>query len=137
MNIVDRSSGRVYQIKATSMTSLGIQYCQADSSGNVIANSCGAAPVLPCTTNATSACPIVANFNAKANIQDITNPASPISIDGNATLQVSITDRGEPGSSDTIGITLYDKSNTLWLSSNWNGVKTLEQLIGGGNLVAH
>ena len=35
MNIIDRSSGRVYQIKATSMTSLGIQYCQADSSGNV------------------------------------------------------------------------------------------------------
>jgi hypothetical protein len=136
MNIIDRSSGRVYQIKATSMTSLGIQYCQADSNG-IIANSCGAAPVAPCTTNATVACPILANFNAKANIQDITNPVSPISIDGNATLQVSMTDRGEPGASDSIGITLYDKNNALWLSSNWNVTKTVEQQLGGGNLVAH
>src|SRR5439155_2204016 len=137
MNIIDRSSGRVYQIKATSMTSLGVQYCQADASGNIIATSCGAAPVPPCITNATPTCPIVANFNAKANIQDITNPASPISIDGNAALQVSMTDRGEPGSSDSIAITLYDKNNALWLSSYWNGTKTLEWRLGGGNLVGH
>jgi len=48
-----------------------------------------------------------------------------------------MTDRGEPGSSDLIGITLYDKNSALWLSSNWNGTKTLEQQLGGGNLVAH
>ena len=78
-----------------------------------------------------------AAFNGKANIQDITDPLNPISIDGNATLQVELTDNGEPGSSDTIGITLWNKSGGLWFASNWNGTKTVEQALGGGNLVIH
>ncbi len=46
-----------------------------------------------------------ATFKGKANIQDITNPVAPISVDGNATLQVQMTDKGEPGRDDTIAIT--------------------------------
>ena len=77
-------------------------------------------------------------FNGKANIQDITNPlAPPISIDGNATLTVTMTDKGEPGSSDSIGITLYNKSGGVWYTSYWSGTQTVEQTIGGGNLVVH
>jgi hypothetical protein len=90
-----------------------------------------------CTTSATASCPITANFNSKANLQDITNPAAPFPVDGNATLQVNMTDRGEPGANDTIGITVYNKSGGLWFSSNWSGTLTLEQLLGGGNLVGH
>ena len=81
--------------------------------------------------------PWTATFNGKANIQDITNPLAPISIDGNATLQVTMTDNGEPGGSDTIAITVWNKSGGLWFSSKWDGTKTVEQLIGGGNLVVH
>jgi hypothetical protein len=78
-----------------------------------------------------------ATFNGKANIQDITDPLNPIAIDGNATLQVKMTDMGEPGSSDTISITVWNKSGGLWFSSNWDGTKTIEQLLGSGNLVVH
>ena len=39
-----------------------------------------------------------------------------------------MTDKGEPGSSDTIGITVWNKSGGLWFSSNWNGTKTVEQV---------
>ena len=46
-----------------------------------------------------------------------------------------MTDNGEPGSSDTIGITVWNKAGGLWLSSNWNGTKTVEQALAGGNLV--
>ncbi len=89
-----------------------------------------------CSTGASSAtCPGTAIFNGKANIQDITNPLAPISIDGNASLQVTMTDKGEPGKDDTIGITLWDKNGGLWFSSNWVSPKTVEQLLGGGNLV--
>ena len=42
---------------------------------------------------------------------------NPSSIDGNATLQVTMTDNGEPGSSDTIGITVWNKQGGLWFSS--------------------
>jgi hypothetical protein len=73
-------------------------------------------------------------FNGKANIQDITNPLVPLSVDGNATLQVTMTDMGEPGSSDKIAITVWNKAGGLWLASHWNGAKTLEQLLTKGNL---
>ena len=45
-----------------------------------------------------------------------------------------MTDKGEPGSSDSIGITLWNNNGGLWFSSNWSG-KTVEQVLGGGNLV--
>jgi hypothetical protein len=46
-----------------------------------------------------------------------------------------MTDKGEPGSSDTIGITLWDKNGGLWFSSRWVAPSTLEQALRGGNLV--
>jgi hypothetical protein len=75
-----------------------------------------------------------ATFNARAVILDITDPLAPVSIDGNASLQVKILDNGEPGSSDAIGITLWSKNGGLWFSSHWDGVQTIEQILDGGNL---
>jgi hypothetical protein len=80
-----------------------------------------------------------ATFNGKANIQDITfanDPQNPrvISVDGGASLQVVMTDRGEPGTSDSIAVTLWDKNGGLWFASKWNVVKTIEQPLSGGNL---
>ena len=109
INTIIRNNGRVYQIKGNSMTSL--------------------------TTNPITSTTGTATFNGKANIQDITNPnAPPISIDGNATLQVSMADNGEPGSNDTISITVFNKSGGVWFTSNWNGTTYVQQKIGGGNL---
>jgi hypothetical protein len=94
----------------------------------------------PCTTavNPSATCPATATFNGKASIQDVTNPLAPVSIDGNATLQVTMTDKGEPGSSDSIGITVWNKSGGTWFTSNWDTTlgRTIEQLLGGGNLSA-
>src|SRR5439155_1474041 len=117
MNTIIRNGGRVYQIKGNSMTSLAVQPA-------------------PCP-NATSTAPCTATFNGKASIQDITDPLSVLSIDGNATLQVTMTDKGEPGNTDTIGITVWNKNGGVWFSSNWNGTRTVEQPLGGGNLVVH
>jgi hypothetical protein len=30
-----------------------------------------------------------------------------------------------------------DKNGAVWFSGNWNGAKTIEQILKGGNLVAH
>jgi hypothetical protein len=114
INTIIRNSGRTYQIKGNAMTSLSI---------NTVITGTHPYPT--------------ATFNGKANIQDITNPLAPISIDGNATLQVTMTDKGEPGSSDTIAITVWNKSGGLWFSSNWTGTQTIEQILGGGNLQVH
>jgi hypothetical protein len=117
INVIVRNNGRVYQIKGNSMTSLAEQVCTTTG--------------CPTTTS-----PSTATFNGKASIQDITNPLYPISIDGNATLQVTMTDYGSP-TSDTIGITVWDKSGGLWFASSWNGTRTGEQALAGGNLSVH
>lgn len=114
MNIIfRRTEGGIvhtYQIKANALTSLGV--------------------------NISNPAAQVAVFVSKANLKDITNPLAPVSLGGNLTLQVNLTDKGEPGSSDQISISLYDGS-TLLYSSNWTGTATEEIVLGGGNLVVH
>jgi hypothetical protein len=88
------------------------------------------------TVNATVT-PQTAVFNGKANVTDITNPSSPIAVGGNYTLQVAMTDAGEPGTNDKIGITVFNKDGGIWFTSNWDGSKTIQQALGGGNLVVH
>jgi hypothetical protein len=109
VNIIFRAGGHTYQIKSTAIDSLGIT---AKPSGGV------------------------ADFRSKANLTDVTNPLVPVSLGGNLTLQVTLTDNGEPGSSDTIAFTLWSGDKLLF-SSSWNGAKTVEQILGGGNLVVH
>ncbi len=46
-----------------------------------------------------------------------------------------MTDRGEPGSKDTIAITVWLTTGALAFSSACNGTQTVEQLLAGGNLV--
>ena len=107
VNIIVRASdGKVYQIKANSMTSL--------------------------STKVTAG---TASFVSKANLTDITNALSPTSLGGNYTLQMTMKDNGNPGSTDTIGITLRDSGGALLFSSNWSGTNTREQTLNGGNLV--
>ncbi len=109
VNIVFRKDGKLYQIKSTAINSLGITPKPWGG---------------------------VSDFRSKANLTDVTNPLAPVSLGGNLTLQVTMTDKGEPGSNDTIGVTLWD-GNKLVFSSEWTGAKTLEKLLDGGNLVVH
>jgi len=48
-----------------------------------------------------------------------------------------LTDMGEPGSSDSLAITVYASSGELLFSSEWDGVQTLQKLLCGGNVVVH
>ena len=38
---------------------------------------------------------------------------------------MNMTDMGEPVSSDTVAITVYDKNNVLYFSNNWAGAQTI------------
>jgi hypothetical protein len=113
MNIIFRRTVagvlRTYQIKANAMTSLGVNVANPNAKVGV--------------------------FVSKANLTDITTGTS-ISLGGNLTLQVDLTDRGEPGANDDIAISLSNGS-TLLYSSKWIGNTTALQLLGGGNLVVH
>jgi hypothetical protein len=134
VNIIVRKGSRVYQFQTNALTTLGVQYWNSSTS------LWGAAPGGTCTTTASAACPIQANFQAKANLYDVTGSTA-VLLGGNLTLQMALTDHGEPGSTgpgpDTLGITVYDSSSKLLFSSQWNNTQTVQKLLDGGNLVAH
>ncbi|PYV14864.1 MAG: hypothetical protein DMG21_16970 [Acidobacteria bacterium] len=91
INTIVRNGGHVYQIKGNSMTSLAAQSWS------------GSTWVSGCPNGATATNPCKAQFNGSANIQDVTNPVAPISIDGGDSMQFSMTDYGTPGTGDTAG----------------------------------
>ncbi len=109
VNVIVRSGGRILQIKGNAMLTL--------------------------TVNNSNPSARTAIFTGKSNITDITDPNVPISLGGNNTLQMEMTDKGEPGNTDSIAITLWDAGGLLLFSSNWNGTQTAKQTLGGGNLV--
>ncbi len=122
----------VYQIKGNSMSSLAVY--QRTWNGTSWSSWTANCPLDPSPTS-----PCKAQFNGKANIQDITNPMAPFTVTGNNDLQFNMTDYGSPGSTDTLGITLWNASGGIWFSTNWMGnpPATVEQLLAGGNLVVH
>ena len=111
---------KVYQIKSNATLSLGTNFLDEETA--------------------------IAEFVSKAELTDVTDPENPIVIAGNLTLHSTLTDKGEPGEYDMIGFSLYAVApkavdevdpGALWFSSNWGGIKTVEQVIDGGNLVVH
>jgi hypothetical protein len=107
--IIFRGGGHTYQIKSTAIQSLGVSPRPVGG---------------------------VASFRSKANLYDVTKSLSPKNLGANLTLQLTMIDNGEPGSNDTIGVTLWN-GNKLLFSSQWSGAKTIEQPLNGGNLVVH
>ncbi|NNE25568.1 MAG: T9SS type A sorting domain-containing protein [Saprospiraceae bacterium] len=115
MNIIFRRDEggmiRTYQIKGNAIQSLGVDIADPGA--------------------------LFGEFITKANLNDITDPLFPISLGGNLSLKVEMTDRGEPGIDDSIGINLIDANGILLYSSNWSGISTEEMMLSGGNLVVH
>jgi len=133
INTIVRSGGRVYQIKGNSMTGLAVYQGTFNATTNTWSWASG------CPNGATATAPCKAQFNGKANIQDITNPMAPLTVSGNNSLQFNMTDYGSPGSSDTLGITLWNGTGGISFSTNWvgNPPATMEQILAGGSLVVH
>jgi uncharacterized protein (TIGR02145 family) len=98
-----------YQVKSNSLTSLGV--------------------------NVSNEAAKTAVFIAKCTLKDLTDPFYGYS-KGGLTLQVNMTDRGEPGNNDAIAMSVYDGSMLLF-SSNWTGTSTAETVLSGGNLLVH
>jgi hypothetical protein len=119
LNIIFRIGTRTYQIKSTAVTYLSLGFAQA------------------CVGPPSPTCWGVATFESKANLTDITNPLAPTGLCSGCPLVVSMTDKGEPGSADTFSVQLKNSSSTLLFSSKWTGTSTVEQILGGGNLVVH
>ncbi|HEX5616764.1 MAG TPA: hypothetical protein VFZ83_16560 [Acidimicrobiia bacterium] len=100
------------------------------------------------STTSLGAAGIGAQFEAKANITDVTDEASPDVIGGNFVLQMRMEDRGEGERLDVVSFALWDirkvgsgktatTTQLLLFSSNWDGQRTILQQLAGGNLMVH
>ncbi|SNS60313.1 Putative Ig domain-containing protein [Asanoa hainanensis] len=101
-----QSGSRTYEIRTTAIESLG-----SSAAGGVTR----------------------ADLRAKANLNDVTT-STPTLVASGLTLQVTVSDRGSPGSADSFAVTLWNGS-TLLFSSEWTGAKSQELRLTGGNLV--
>jgi hypothetical protein len=108
-NIIIRSNGRIYQVKSNAVNTLVVS--ASSSSGTP------------------------AYFNTKANYSDITNPLSPIPMGGNMDLTVKMNDVSKGGQGDQVSILILNPNTSQVIySSNWSGVQTVLQNLGGGNV---
>ena len=114
--IIRAADGHKYKIRSNAILSLG---ADLDPDGD------------PTTDH-----PRYAEFEAKANLTDVTDPLNPISMGGNLLLQLRMTDNGETGENDTISYTVWD-GGTLLFSTNWDGAQSVEQNVARGNLQVH
>src|SRR3989441_169432 len=132
INTIIRRNGHRYQVNGNNLQTLAVLHCNSGQG-------CTATPQNGCTYNASSVCWIKATFKGGANIQDVTNAANPISLDGGATLQMDMTDYGEPGSNGPAGArrhagTPLTKNRNPLYSSKPEGTKKARRAPGGGGL---
>jgi hypothetical protein len=73
-------------------------------------------------------------LNSLGQVIDVTVAKSPVLLDSTAMCQLQFTDNGSPGGNDTLAMTVWNGKGGLWFASCWDGTKTLEQKLGGGNL---
>jgi hypothetical protein len=108
-NIIIRSKGKIYQVKSNAVNTLVV--------------------------SATGSSGTPAYFNTKANYSDITDPLSPIAMGGNMDLTVKMNDVSTGGQNDQVSILLMNPNTSeVIFSSNWSGVQTVLQNLGGGNV---
>ncbi|MFE3849446.1 LamG-like jellyroll fold domain-containing protein [Flavobacterium sp. LB3P45] len=112
---------RIYQIKGTSIGSLVVE--NVDNSG---VTATGSAITFRRAT-----------ISTKANLNDITDPLSPISLGGNLSLVMTAWESTtvNTGALDRVGVQLSGTGSAgLLFSSNWSGGKTIWQTLNGGKI---
>jgi hypothetical protein len=83
----------------------------------------------------------VYQFTAKCNVTDITNPASPINVDGGATMQVTTINSGQTYNNVAypnggVNVEIQPKSGGVWVAAGWSGAQpTFKQMAPGGGVV--
>jgi hypothetical protein len=73
-------------------------------------------------------------FTSKSSIEELDPQTLAVigTVDGGANLQISMYDGAISGTGDKVGISVYNsKTGGLWFSSDWSGVKTVEDAVTG------
>jgi hypothetical protein len=73
-----------------------------------------------------------ATLGGTATLRDVTG--APVEVATDALLLIEATDTGQPGRTNTLVVSVWDRAGGLWLSTNWDGVQPVEVAIVGGNL---
>jgi hypothetical protein len=73
-------------------------------------------------------------FTAKANVTDVTNPLTPVALDGGATFQITTTNAPNSTTPAKVNVIVTSKSGKTWIVGGWDGVKSVDKPIVAGSL---
>jgi alpha-tubulin suppressor-like RCC1 family protein len=77
---------------------------------------------------------LVVSFGAKCNIVEVTDPATPVTLDSGTQLQLILTPSGS--SSQSAAVTVQKTGGGLWYSSAWSGTETVQKpLVSGSTII--
>ena len=85
-------------------------------------------------TSATVSGQVVVTFGAKCNVVEITNPATPIALEGGAQMQIVMSPPGGTTNPQSASITVQKNGGGLWYSSAWDGGKTVAKALASGTI---
>src|SRR5262249_5984437 len=103
VSTIIRSKGHVYEVKGSSFSYFSVS---------------------PSASGGT------ASIRSTVAIQDITNPLSPVLVDGSATLRLRMTD----GTADQVSIGIWNTAGKLWFANKWNGSDPVKEMLGCGTV---
>jgi hypothetical protein len=106
------AGGRYYRVKSNSLVSLVRQVSNASGDGT-------------------------ATLTSKASITDVTNPSSPVAVEGNATIAFDVTSSGAGAPGDKVAITVSGKDGGVVYSNYFIPAtgRTSQQSISAGDIV--
>jgi hypothetical protein len=77
----------------------------------------------------------VVQFTAKAVVQDVTNPAAAVGVDGGCTLQLTATNPTIADPNGQLNVSVIGNKNNLWIADGWNGAQPVNKPLVTGTVL--
>jgi hypothetical protein len=77
----------------------------------------------------------VLQFTAKAVVQDVTNPAAIVGVDGGCTLQLTTTNPTTAYPNGEVNVSVIGNKGNLWIAGGWNGAQSVNKGLVTGTVL--
>jgi hypothetical protein len=77
----------------------------------------------------------VFQFTARAVVQDVTNPAAIVGVDGGGTLQLTTTNPTTAYQNGEVNVSVIGNKGNLWIAGGWDGTQSVHKPLATGMAV--
>jgi hypothetical protein len=74
----------------------------------------------------------VLQFTAKAVVQDVTNPAAIVGVDGGGTMQLTTTNPTSTYQNGQVNVSVIGSKGNLWIAGGWSGTQSVNKPLATG-----